>query len=106
MSRCVRYILVALLMTLSTTAYAQIYPERQEVRKGNSLYGSQRMEEAQRSYRNALQLDSLLVEGSFNLGDAQFATGDFVTAENTFKSLLENKRLTEKLLQPFSLIKK
>ena len=44
MSRCVRYILVALLMTLSTTAYAQIYPERQEVRKGNSLYGSQRME--------------------------------------------------------------
>ena len=95
MSRCVRYILVALLMTLSTTAYAQIYPERQEVRKGNSLYGSQRMEEAQRSYRNALQLDSLLVEGSFNLGDAQFATGDFVTAENTFKSLLENKRLTD-----------
>ncbi len=95
MSRCLKYMLVALLMSVSTTAYAQMYPERQHVRKGNSLYESQRMEEAQRSYRNALQLDSLSVEGTFNLGDAQFAMGDFVTAENTFKNLLENKRLTD-----------
>ena len=95
MSRSVRYILVVLLMTISTAAYGQKYPERHHVRKGNSLYESQRMEEAQRSYRTALQLDSLSVEGTFNLGDSQFAMGDFASAENTFKNLLENERLTD-----------
>ena len=95
MSRSVRYILVVLLVTISTAAYGQKYPERHHVRKGNTLYESQRMEEAQRSYRTALQLDSLSVEGTFNLGDSQFAMGDFASAENTFKNLLENERLTD-----------
>ena len=80
--------LLALLLCCATAAFGQKYPERRHVRKGNSLYEEQRMEEAQKEYRTALQEDAKSVEGKFNLGDSQFAMGDFESAENTFKELL------------------
>lgn len=93
-----RYI-VALLVTIlcgATASYGQAYKERRHIRKGNSLYEEQRMEEAQKSYRSALQQDSLSVEGRFNLGDSQYAMGDFAAAEESFKGLVErNNRLTD-----------
>lgn len=94
MSRIVRYFLPLLAVLLATMVYGQKYSERGHVRKGNRLYESQRMEESQREYRSALQEEPLMVEGKFNLGDAQFAMGDFESAENTFKDLLGNPNLT------------
>lgn len=84
-----KYLLLALLLCCATTAWGQKYPERRHIRKGNSLYEEQRMEESQREYRTALQADAMSVEAKFNLGDSQFAMGDFESAENTFKELLE-----------------
>ncbi len=89
MRNSTKYMLLALLLCCATAAFGQKYPERRHVRKGNSLYEEQRMEEAQKEYRTALQEDSKSVEGKFNLGDSQFAMGDFESAENTFKELLE-----------------
>lgn len=89
MRSSVKYLLLMLLLCSATTAWGQKYAERRHVRKGNSLYEEQRMEESQREYRSALQEDAKLVEGKFNLGDSQFAMGDFESAENTFRELLE-----------------
>lgn len=95
MSRGVKYILLAVMLCVSYVAQGQQFPERRHVRKGNSLYGEQRMEEAQKEYRTALQRDSLSVEARFNLGDAQYAMGDFEAAENSFRGLVErNERMT------------
>lgn len=88
MRNSTKYMLLALLLCCATAAFGQKYPERRHVRKGNSLYEEQRMEEAQKEYRTALQEDAKSVEGKFNLGDSQFAMGDFESAENTFKELL------------------
>lgn len=74
-------------------AWGQQYPERRHIRRGNRLYDKEQAAEASAAYREALQRDSLSLEGAFNLGDAQYALGDFVAAENTFKGLLERESI-------------
>lgn len=94
MSRA-RYILWMLMVCAINVAWGQIPPERHHVRKGNRLYEEQRMEEAQREYREALQVDSLSGVAKFNLGDSQYAMGNFEAAEDTFKGVVErDKRLS------------
>lgn len=88
-------ILTLLLACVASVTWGQQHPERRHIRKGNTLYEEQRMEEAQREYRTALQRDSLSVEAKFNLGDAQYAMGDFAAAEDSFRGLVErNGRMT------------
>lgn len=70
-------------------ARAQQFPERRHVREGNSLYERQRFADAEKSYRKALQKDSLSVEGAFNLGDTHYATGNFAAAEEQFRKVAE-----------------
>ena len=95
MSRVLKYLLPLLTLCVATATYGQKYPERHHVRKGNSLYEEQRMEEAQKEYRTALQKDAASVEGKFNLGDSQYAMGDFESAENTFHELSEYPNLAD-----------
>lgn len=95
MSRVLKYLLPLLALFVATTAYGQKYPERKHVRRGNSLYEEQRMEEAQKEYRTALQKEATSVEGKFNLGDSQYAMGDFESAENTFRELSEYPNLAD-----------
>ncbi|MBQ8271862.1 MAG: tetratricopeptide repeat protein [Tidjanibacter sp.] len=97
MSRVLKYLLPLLALFVATTAYGQKYPERKHVRRGNSLYEEQRMEEAQKEYRTALQKDAASVEGKFNLGDSQYAMGDFESAENTFRELSEYPNLSDEV---------
>lgn len=97
MSRVLKYLLPLLALCVATATYGQKYPERHHVRKGNSLYEEQRMEEAQKEYRTALQKDAASVEGKFNLGDSQYAMGDFESAENTFRELLEYPDLSDEV---------
>ena len=92
MSRsAIKYIgvlIVALVLGVGV-ARAQQFPERRHVREGNSLYERQRFADAERSYRKALQKDSLSVEGAFNLGDTHYATGNFAAAEEQFRKVAE-----------------
>lgn len=92
--RASRGIVVALLLVVSLvamggSAYGQKHPERHHIRKGNALYEEQRMEEAQEAYRRALQSTPSSVEGIFNLGDAQYAKGEYEAAESSFTSVVE-----------------
>lgn len=95
MSRVLKYLLPLLALCIATATYGQKYPERKHVRRGNSLYEEQRMEEAQKEYRTALQKEAASVEGKFNLGDSQYAMGDFESAENTFRELSEYPNLVD-----------
>lgn len=92
MSRsAIKYIgvlIVALVLGVGV-ASAQQFPERRHVREGNSLYERQRFADAEKSYRKALQKDSLSVEGAFNLGDTHYATGNFAAAEEQFRKVAE-----------------
>lgn len=92
MSRSVsKYIgvLIVALVLGAGMARAQQFPERRHIREGNSLYERQRFADAEKSYRKALQRDSLLVEGAFNLGDTHYATGNFAAAEEQFRKVAE-----------------
>ena len=92
MSRsAIKYIgvLIVALVLGAGMACAQQFPERRHVREGNSLYERQRFADAERSYRKALQKDSLSVEGAFNLGDTHYATGNFAAAEEQFRKVAE-----------------
>lgn len=90
MSKSLRYVLLlAVLATGTTSTWGQLLPERHHVRKGNRLYEEQRMEEAQREYREALQVDSLSSIAKFNLGDTHYAMGDFEAAEESFRRVAE-----------------
>ena len=89
-SNLLRVLFVAVMTALSCgVASGQQFPERKHIRRGNKLYEQQRMAEAEKEYRSALQLDSMSVEGLFNLGDAQFASGAFEAAESSFKGVAE-----------------
>ncbi|MBR1957804.1 MAG: tetratricopeptide repeat protein [Tidjanibacter sp.] len=92
MSRsAIKYIgvLIVALVLGAGVACAQQFPERRHVREGNSLYERQRFADAEKSYRKALQKDSLSVEGAFNLGDTHYATGNFAAAEEQFRKVAE-----------------
>ena len=91
-SNLLRALCVVVLTAVSCgVAVGQQLPERKHIRRGNRLYEQQRMAEAEKEYREALQLDSMSVEGLFNLGDAQYASGAFEAAEGSFKSVAERK---------------
>ena len=91
-SRVLKYVVLAIVaLAFATTAHAQKFPERRHIRDGNSHYESQRFADAEKSYRKALQRDSLSVEGAFNLGDAHYATGNFAAAEEQFRKVAERK---------------
>ena len=91
-SNLLRVLCVVVMVALSCgVAVGQQLPERKHIRRGNRLYEQQRMAEAEKEYREALQLDSMSVEGLFNLGDAQYASGAFEAAEGSFKSVAERK---------------
>ena len=93
MSRRVNKHIVLLIMALavSVASYGQKFPERKHIREGNGLYEKQRFADAEKSYRRALQKDSLSVEGAFNLGDTHYATENFAAAEEQFRKVAERK---------------
>lgn len=94
-SRIYAVLILSLLGLLcAEDAWGQKYPERHHIRKGNRLYNRGELPQASASYREALQRDSLSLEAAFNLGDAQYAMGDYASAEGTFNGLLEREGVT------------
>ncbi len=85
-----RMVVVGVAILLSCgVARGQQFPERKHIRSGNKLYEQQRMADAEKEYRKALKANSASVEGLFNLGDAQFASGAFEAAEESFRKVTE-----------------
>ena len=84
-------VLLIVALAVSVASYGQKFPERRHIREGNGLYEKQRFADAEKSYRRALQKDSLSVEGAFNLGDTHYATENFAAAEEQFRKVAERK---------------
>ena len=84
-------VLLIVALAVSVASYGQKFPERRHIREGNGLYEKQRFADAEKSYRKALQKDSLSVEGAFNLGDTHYATENFAAAEEQFRKVAERK---------------
>ncbi|MBO5805748.1 MAG: tetratricopeptide repeat protein [Tidjanibacter sp.] len=90
-------LMLVVLLGICGPAYGQMFPERRHIRKGNRLYEEQRMDEAQKSYREALQRQPNSVEATFNLGDSQYAKGEYEAAESTFADLLESDKVDDNI---------
>lgn len=90
-------LMLVVLLGVCGPAYGQMFPERRHIRKGNRLYEEQRMEEAQKSYREALQREPNSIEAGFNLGDSQYAKGEYEAAESSFTDILEAEGVSDEL---------
>lgn len=90
-------LMLVVLLGVCVPAYGQMFPERRHIRKGNRLYEEQRMEEAQKSYREALQREPNSIEANFNLGDSQYAKGEYEAAESSFTDILEAEGVSDEL---------
>ncbi len=79
-----RWIIMAILLTVSQLAFAQLYPERRPVRQGNRQYERENYAEAEAKYRGALAKNPASPEANFNLGNALYRQGRFEEAESQF----------------------
>lgn len=83
--------MLAVMLIAATTTWAQKLPERRHIRQGNEHYAEKSYDKAMDGYLEALKLDSLSVEGAFNMGDVQYTGGEYEAAEQTFAKLAESK---------------
>lgn len=73
----------ALILLIAVSAHAD--SDRSLVRQGNKLYDTKQYSEAEVNYRKALEKNTKLREGQFNLGDALYKQGRFEEAEKQFR---------------------
>lgn len=92
MNSRIKYISVFLFLLAAgySQAYAQLYPERKHVRKGNKDYEALEYGASEGDYRTAAMKNPGSFEAMFNLGDALCKQERFEEAENTFNGILEN----------------
>jgi Ca-activated chloride channel family protein len=79
------------LMTPSATGQSV----RSLIREGNSHYADEKFSDAEVSYRKALEKESALVQGHFNLGNALHKQGKFDEAVKEYESVLGNAQEKE-----------
>ncbi|MFH1319466.1 MAG: tetratricopeptide repeat protein [Bacteroidota bacterium] len=72
-------------LILNSHSFAQ--SERKLIREGNKLYNKDKYEDAEISYRKALDKNAKSYEGSFNLGDAAYKQKKYEDATNQFELL-------------------
>jgi tetratricopeptide (TPR) repeat protein len=82
-----RLILILIGLTLSHLSFAQLYPERREIRRGNRAWERENYVEAEGRYTGALAKNPASWEAAFNLGGAIFRQGRFEEAEQRFGAL-------------------
>ena len=89
-----RHISVFLLLLAvgCSEAYAQMYPERKHIRKGNKDYEALDYGASEGDYRTAAMKNPGSFEAMYNLGDALYKQERFEEAENTFKGIIDNSQ--------------
>jgi len=80
-----RLILICVILLQASVLFAQ--QEKREILKGNELYKQQKYNEAEATYRKALQKQKKNVAGNFNLGDALYKEKKFDQAGKQFTQL-------------------
>ncbi len=88
-----RYIILILMLCVSSVSMAQKYPERGEVRRGNKEFVAEDFEAAAGHYTRAMELAPDSFESRYNLGSAlvkgeKLEDGEKLLAELAADSLL------------------
>jgi len=65
-----KYLLYIITLFLSLTAFSQ--DAKQHIREGNKQYQEKKYEEANASYKKALEKDAKASKADFNIGDALY----------------------------------
>ena len=79
------YILTLLLLTLN--AYSQ--EEKKYIREGNKQYKAKKYDEANASYKKALEKNNQASKADFNLGDALYKQKKYAEAIEQFQKFVE-----------------
>lgn len=87
MKRAVVAGIVALSLTCTATLGAQSV--RSLINGGNNLYKDEKYAEAEAKYRKALEQDSALVPGKFNLGNSLYKQGKVDEAVKEYETMLQ-----------------
>ena len=82
-----KHILYILTLLLSTTTFSQ--NAKQHIREGNKQYEAKKFEEADASYKKALEKDSKAAKAEFNLGDALYKQKKYAEAIEQFQKFAD-----------------
>lgn len=78
---------IALFLIGGSSLFAQ-KAEREHVREGNDLYGTEKYTESEIEYRKALEVNPRSVEGTYNLGNALYKQKKFPEAAEQYQLLM------------------
>ncbi len=90
-----KYSVLFVLFCMATTAFAQLPPERHDMRKGNKAYKSGDYRKAEVDYRHGLEKDSTSFGARYNLADALYKQEQYDKAEELFGSLKDYKEVSD-----------
>ena len=84
-----KYFVLLLVIFVPCLAFAQLAPERHDIRKGNKSYKNEDYEKAEVAYRHGLEKDSTSFGARFNLANALYKQDKHEQSEQLFESLKE-----------------
>ena len=97
----VKYIQAIVLLLLFGYMQVTAQTEKDLIRKGNKEYEAGKYEEAEKSYRAALDENGNSYKGSFNLGDAAYQQENYDDAINQFDLMTKKVATKEQLAQSY-----
>ena len=74
----------------------QAQAPRQQLREGNRQYGKQHYDQAEVTYRHALEADSTNVRGQYNLGSALYRQKKYDEAASHYEAAMASPKATSK----------
>lgn len=80
-----KLLLTAVLLLAAQGLFAQMFPERRDVRRGNKEYERENYVESEAAYMGALSKNPASYEGNFNLGNSYYRQGRFEEAAQRFQ---------------------
>ncbi|OFX42346.1 MAG: hypothetical protein A2046_11030 [Bacteroidetes bacterium GWA2_30_7] len=80
-----RIFLILILVTSSFNVFSQ--KDKQLIRDGNKKYNNTKFDDAELSYRKAIENNPKSFDAAFNLGDALYRQGKYEEAANQFQAL-------------------
>ena len=83
-----RYLIYILSFFICLNAFSQ--EEKKFIREGNQQYKDKKYEEANASYKKALQKNSKAAKADFNLGDALYKQKKYAEAIEQFQKFAES----------------
>lgn len=81
----IRYFFISILLLSFNNGFSQ--KDKQLIREGNKKYDNTKFDDAELSYRKAIENNPKSFDAAFNLGDALYRQGKYEEAANQFQAL-------------------